>query len=106
MFCKEVIEQGGSIHPLFIDSKLTNGTGLMNPSVYVDQDRLLVNMRHVGYTLYHSEKKKYHHPWGPVQYLHPEDDMHLRTINYLGELNADLSQKYIKQVDTSLLDQQ
>jgi len=106
MFCKKIIELGGSLHPLLIDSEHTGGTGLMNPSVFVDGDRLLVNIRHVGYTLYHSEKKTYHHPWGPVQYLHPEDDMHLRTINYLGELNDDLSQKYITKVDTSDLDKE
>jgi hypothetical protein len=94
MFCKKIIESGGSIHPLLIDSNLTGGTGVMNPSIFVDGDHLLVNIRHVGYTLYHTEKKIYHHPWGPVQYLHPEDDMHLRTTNYLSELDAELNQKY------------
>jgi len=50
---KPVIEQGGSIHPLIIPSELTNGTGLMNPSIYLDNDQLIVNIRHVNYTLYH-----------------------------------------------------
>jgi hypothetical protein len=78
----------------------------MNPSIFVDGDKLLLNIRHVSYTLYHSEKKNYHHPWGPIQYLHPEDDMHLRTTNYFGELNKDLSIKNITKVDTSKFDKE
>ena len=86
MFCKEVIEAGGSLYPLFVNPELTGGTGLCNPSIIID-DKILVNVRHVEYTLYHSEKQKYNHPWGPVQYLHPENDMHLRTNNHLSILD-------------------
>jgi len=49
---KQVIQSGGSISPLIIPSDLTNGTGLMNPSIYVDKDKLILNLRHVNYTLY------------------------------------------------------
>jgi hypothetical protein len=104
MFVKEVLENGGSLHPLFIDPSYTMGTGIMNPSIYVDNDRLLLNIRHINYTLFHSEKKVITHPWGPVHYVHPENDLHLRTINYLGELSNDYSWKYYSRVDTSLLD--
>ena len=101
---KTVIEAGGSIHPLLIPAKLTNGTGLMNPSIYVDGDELLVNIRHVNYTLYHSEHKKFQHRYGPLQYLHAENDHNLRTWNYFCRLNEDLSIKSIQKVDTSKLD--
>lgn len=104
MFCKKIIERGGSIYPLLVNSDLTNGTGITNPSIFTDKNRLLVNIRHVGYTLYHSEKKSYNHPWKIVSYLHPENDPHLHTINYFGELNTDLSQKYITKVNTSTHD--
>ena len=83
--CNWVVENGGSIHPLIIDESLSNGTGLMNPSVYVDNDEILINLRHTNYTLYHSESKVFAHQWGPLQYLHPENDQTLRTkIFYCG----------------------
>jgi hypothetical protein len=68
---KPVIAAGGTIHPLIIPAELTNGTGLMNPSIFIDGDRILVNLRHVNYTLWHSENKKFEHRYGPLQYLHP-----------------------------------
>lgn len=85
------LKNGGSIKPLIISSDLTGGTGLMNPSVFVDKDeQILVNVRHVNYTLYHSENKGFPHFWGPLQYIHPEDDMNLRTENFMCKLNKDL----------------
>jgi predicted GH43/DUF377 family glycosyl hydrolase len=101
---KSVLEAGGSIHPLIIPGELTNGTGLMNPSIFVDGDQLLVNIRHVNYTLYHSEGKKFQHRYGPLQYLHAENDRNLRTWNYFCTLNEDLTLKTIQKVDTSTLD--
>lgn len=101
---KIAIDAGGSIHPLIIPADQTNGTGLMNPSIYIDGDQILCNVRHVNYTLYHSEQKKFQHQWGPLQYIHPENDIKLRTWNYLCVLNDDLSIKKIHKVDTSKLD--
>jgi predicted GH43/DUF377 family glycosyl hydrolase len=103
-FVKFALERGAIIKPLIIDSKLTNGTGLFNPSVYVDGDRLLINIRHCQYTFYHSELGKHEHPWGPLLYMNPENDITLTTTNFLGELNDDLTIKYIHKVDTSKLD--
>lgn len=99
-----MIDAGGSLHPLIIPAEITNGTGLMNPSVYVDNGRLLCIIRHVNYTLYHSENKRFQHRYGPLQYLHPENDQHLRTWNYLAVLNDDISIKTVTSVDTSRLD--
>lgn len=101
---KYTINSGGSIHPLIIPSNMTNGTGLMNPSIYLDGDNLLVNIRHVNYTLYHSEQKKFQHQYGPLQYLHPENDRTLRTWNYLCSLNEDFTLKSAHLVDTTKLD--
>lgn len=94
-----------SIHPLIIDPKDSEGTGLLNPSILVDGDRILVNLRRVQYTLYHSEKKNMPHPWGPLCYLHPENDVRLRTTNYLCEIDPKTLEisKYDR-VDTSKLD--
>lgn len=64
----------------------------MNPSIYIDDDGdILVNLRHVNYTLYHSEgTQKFPSHWGPLSYLHPEKDMRLVTENYLMRLDKDL----------------
>jgi hypothetical protein len=99
-----ILKNGGSIHPLIVDSKLTNGTGLMNPSVFINDGKILVNIRHVNYTLYHAEHNIFNHHYGPLQYLHPEDDMTLRTQNFLAYLNDDLSVEKIHKVETSKLD--
>lgn len=103
---KATLDHGGCIFPLVISSAQTNGTGLMNPSVYLDGDQFLCNIRHVNYTLYHSENKKFQHRYGPLQYLHPENDRHLRTWNYMAQLDQDLGIKWVTQVDTSQLDQE
>lgn len=94
------LKNGGTIHPLLINQKETGGTGLMNPSVFIDNDgKILANIRHINYTLYHSEGKGFPHQWGPLQYIHPEDDLTLRTNNFIAELNPDLSVKATYKVD-------
>jgi hypothetical protein len=103
-FTQIALENGGTIKPLIIDSSLTNGTGLFNPSVFVDGDRTYVNIRHCQYTLYHSELGIHEHPWGPLLYFNPENDITLTTTNYFGELDENLDLKYINKVDTSELD--
>lgn len=107
---KNCIENGGDIIPLIIPSDLTNGTGITNPSLLIDKDKILLNIRHVGYSLYLCENnQRFQTKWGPDYapfcYLHPEDDCTLRTINYLCELdeeNYDIIN--YKKVDTSKLD--
>ncbi len=100
-FAKLALDNGGSIHPLIIPSELTNGTGLMNPSILVDGDKIRVIVRHVNYTFYHSEEKLFQHQWGPLTYVHPEDDMHLRTINYYCELDENYNITRYNKIDTS-----
>lgn len=103
-FAKLALQFGGSIHPLIIPSSVTKGTGLMNPSIYNDNGKLLVNLRHVNYTFYHSEEKLFQHPWGPLTYVHPENDMHLRTDNYYLELDDNFKITRYNKIDTSLFD--
>lgn len=103
-FVKYALDHGGSIHPLIVPSSETNGTGLMNPSVYNDDGIIRVIIRHVNYTFYHAEKKKLQHPHGPLTYLHPENDCNLRTTNYLVELDDDFNTVRCDKVDTSKFD--
>ena len=104
-FVKLALDNGGYIKPLIIPSDLTGGTGLMNPSMFIDEDGVIkVNLRHVNYTFYHSEAKLFQHQWGPLTYIHPEHDMHLRTWNWYLELDGDLNITRYNKVDTTKFD--
>ena len=100
-FVKLALQNGGSIHPLIIPSTELNGPAITNPSIYNDNGRILINLRNINYTLYHSEKKKFEHHWGPLVYIHPENDLRLRTWNYMGELDQNMRIKWCNKIDTS-----
>jgi len=103
---KQVIDEGGDIVPIVIPSEGTRGMGLMNPSICIDGDEILVNLRWVDYTFFHAEKEqKYWSRWGPLTYIHPENDLTLKTINYLCKLDRKtLEVVNHAKIDTSLLD--
>jgi hypothetical protein len=100
-FVKIALENGGSIYPLIIPSSELKGPAITNPSIYNDNGKILVNLRNINYTLYHSEKKKFEHHWGPLVYIHPENDMHLRTWNYMCEMDSNMRIKRFDRIDTS-----
>jgi hypothetical protein len=99
-----ILSNYGKLFPLIIDSNFTNGTGTMNPTVYNDNGVLLCNIRNVNYILYHSEKKIFNHYYGPLQYLQPEKNKFLKTINYLCELDDEYNISNVNKIDTSKLD--
>ena len=104
---KIVINNGGSITPLIIPSKVTDGTGLCNVSIFIDNNgEVLANIRHVHYTLYHSEfNQKFSCKWGVLSYLNPEDDVVLKTGNYLCKLDPyTLEVLSYQKIDTSRYD--
>ena len=98
----------GNLYPLIIDFDKTGGTGIMNPSILLVDDCLLCNIRHTNYTLFHSEKKLFHHQYGPLQYIHPENDLKLKTQNILCNLDYKNNYNIIKYdiIDTSNLDRE
>lgn len=100
----DALKSGGRIAPILIPPSLTNGTGLFNPSVLVDDGKILVNLRHCQYTIYHAENGKFEHEYGPLVYLNPEDDITLTTTNYICELDTNLEVISHKRIDTSMLD--
>jgi hypothetical protein len=100
MLVKEVLDVGGVIVPLMLPEGSEGG--IMNPSIYNDNGRLLCNIRHVKYTIYQS--RKYPHTYGPLQYIHAENDQSLRTINYVAELNDNLEITNYTQVNTTSFD--
>ena len=103
---QKAVQYGGKLAPLVIEKILTSGTGLMNPSIFIDDDgEILVNLRHTNYTLYHSEiTQKFPSIWGPLSYLHPEKDLTLRTTNYIMRLDDNLDVMNSCLVDTNTLD--
>jgi hypothetical protein len=103
-FVKCALENNGSIAPLLIPSQDLIGPGLTNPSVIVINNKIFVNLRNVNYTLYHSELNTFEHMWGPLSYIHPENDIHLRTTNYIAELDDNLNMIYYSKIDTSQFD--
>ena len=104
-FVKLALKNGGKLKSLVLPTNITNGTGLFNPSVFIDNNGdILVNIRHCQYLFYHSEKKIYEHQWGPLLYMNPENDITLTTTNYLCKLTEDLEIDEIMKIDTSKLD--
>jgi hypothetical protein len=97
----QILENGGEIYPLIIPSENTNGTGLCNPSIFNDNGRLLINLRHVQYSFYHTFGK-YESRYGPLIYLTPDGDQTLHTTNWL--LEWDTYIKTYKKIDTTKLD--
>jgi len=104
-FVRYALENGGDIQPLIVPENMITPGGLFNPSIFLDTDgKVITNIRHCQYTLYHSEKLKYEHSYGPLVYLHPEDDITLTTTNYLTILDDDFKVAKALTVDTSELD--
>lgn len=94
------VSQGGKISPLIVPHNLPDNTGIMNPSVFIDDDGdILVNVRCVNYTLYISENdERFFSPWGPLSYLHPERDQRLTTTNYFCRLDKNFNLQNSTQV--------
>jgi hypothetical protein len=101
---RRCVLEGGIIRPLLIPANETGGLGIMNPSILIENDDILVNLRQVNYTFYHSEKKTFLHPWGELVYIHPEADQHLRTWNWFCKLDHNLNIESQFKIDTSLFD--
>jgi hypothetical protein len=103
--CRQVLAAGGDLIPLLAPPALTDGMGLMNPSVLVRGDEVLCNIRQTNYTLWHCENDQlFNNGWGPLVYLNPEKDVHLRTKNILCRLGDDYQVAEAHLVDTSLWD--
>ena len=100
-FCQYALDNGAVLKPILMDPKDMKGPSISNPTVLVDNDKIYCNLRNLNYTMYHSEKKKFEHQWGPLLYVHPEDDVTLTTYNIMGELNSDLNFERYSHIDMS-----
>jgi hypothetical protein len=103
--CKKIVNSGGNLVPLIISKEFSGGTGLMNPSIFVDKEKILINIRNINYILWHNEgDQQFNNRWGPLCYLHPENDQKLKTTNFIVELDDNLNIINYKKVNTSELD--
>ena len=86
----QLLEKGGRIEPLIVENSKSDGLGLCNPSIWHKEGttKYLVNVRKVSYYLHHCEgEQKYQTPWGPLNYVRPDDDPYLRTDNFICDFN-------------------
>lgn len=87
-FVEKAVSNGGKLAPLVVPGVFS----CMNPSIYNDDGDILVNIRSVNYFLHHAENKQlFPSRWGPLTYLHPENDQRLATENYLVRLDKNLN---------------
>jgi hypothetical protein len=102
---KLCIENGGFVRPLLVPSDSIVGPSLSNPSILVDSSGgVVVNLRNLNYVLYHSEKGRFEHIWGPLCYLHKENDLRLVTDNIMCRLDGSLNISSHSVIDTTFLD--
>ena len=104
ILAQHILNAQGTVVPIILPAQETQGLGLMNPSILVDDNKVLVNLRQVNYTFYHSEAKLFQHPYGPLTYIHPENDLYLRTWNWYVELDEHLNISRYNKIDTSQFD--
>ena len=105
MLCKMSLESGGSLRPLLVPRSEIIGPSLSNPSICVSKGEILVNLRNLNYVLYHSENGIFEHSWGPLCYLHQENDQRLVTNNILCRLDGGFNIVEQNIIDTSFLDE-
>lgn len=103
---QQAVAQGGKLKPLIIPASETGGMGVMNPSVFIDDDGdILCIVRVLNYVLYHAENnQRFPSIWGPLSYLHPEKDQRLVTTNFFCRLDKDYNIINYTKIDTSKLD--
>lgn len=101
---QEALKYGGRVVPLILPIEELNGPTSTNVSVISINGKLVVNIRNLNYFMYHADKTKNPHAWGPLLYIHPEADRTLTTYNYLCELDDSFNISAWSWIDTSQLD--
>lgn len=103
-FVKYCLTNGGSIIPLAFVSNEQIGTGLCNPSILKIEDKIKVIIRNVNYILSENElEDRFTDAYGPINYVTPESDNHLRTRNFICDLQENAIDNVVK-INTSKFD--
>jgi hypothetical protein len=101
-FCDYILSRGGELRSLELPYEFSKGLGLCNPSIFIDGDDILVNVRRVNYALHTSaDVYEWNSAYGPTNYHHPDHDVNLRTDNFMMRLDNDYNiiPESIKQID-------
>ena len=81
----------GKLRPLVPDFSEAVCKSFLNPSVIIDDGRIIVNIRAVNYLTYHSVGlKRFAHDARPIKYPVIDPDANFKTENFLCLLNDDL----------------
>ena len=104
-FCKYCILQGAEIFPLNVSSEDSEHLGICNPSIFDNGDKVYVSLRNVNYMLFENMNKHFQTYFGEMLYSTPDDDLKLRTRNYLAEYDLETNSiKSYNLIDTSARD--
>lgn len=84
-FAKLCLTYGARLIPLEIPSNETEHTGICNPSIFVEENGdIKMILRNVNYALWNSDNEfRFTSPIGPLYYITPDNDLKLRTQNFL-----------------------
>lgn len=91
-FVKYCLTYGSKITPLSCSKYKRPIVALCNPSVCVVGDKVITNLRGVNYHLWHSDQETFNSVYGPTCYITENNDNHLRTENFIGELYGEHTQ--------------
>jgi hypothetical protein len=106
MLSKLALENHGFAYPMIIPLSNDLGPSLSNPTILISKNNeILVNLRNLNYVLYHSESGLFEHSWGPLCYLHEENNQRLVTNNILCKLDASFQIISHDIIDTTFLDE-
>jgi hypothetical protein len=106
MLCKLALENHGFVYPMIVPLSNNLGPSLSNPTILISKNNeILINLRNLNYVLYHSESGLFEHSWGPLCYLHEENNQRLVTNNILCKLNNNFQIISHNIIDTTFLDE-
>lgn len=96
-FSKYALTAGASLNMMYSPDIISSQfPSICNSTIYNDNGRLLINLRNVNFIqCFEDSTNSGQCNYGNLCYITRDDDNALRTENYLGELNDDLSIKHI-----------
>lgn len=97
-FARHCLTNWATIYPLDIPLVDEEYVGICNPSIFIEDNRIRMILRQVNYALWNCDDQyKFTTQYGPLWYITPNEDMHLKTKNCLCELTE-------KSLDSTLID--
>lgn len=103
-FVNRVIDSGGKFKRIKPQNEDLKKSGLFNPSVMVDGDKIYVSFRSSTYSIYYSENQKYSIGGQYLDYIKPDNQEFIVATNYICELNDELNMKTCCKVQTDKFD--